>query len=102
MKDKLLTLLGFASKSGNLSFGFGAAIASTKSGVAKLLIVGNDISDKSLKEVRFYAQKHNVKVMTLKSIDTFTITNAVGRKCGILSVNDSSFADAILSLGGNV
>lgn len=98
MKDKLLTLLGFASKSGNLSFGFGAAIASLKSSKARLIIVSNDISDKSLKEVRFYAQKHNVRVIVLKSIDTFTVTNAVGRKCGILSVNDSSFADSILSL----
>lgn len=102
MKDKLLTLLGFASKSGNLSFGFGAATASAKEQKSKLLIVCNDISMKSLKEVRFYADKCKVEVILLKDIDTFTLTNAVGRKCGILSVNDSSFADAILRLGGNV
>ncbi len=102
MKDKLLTLLGFASKSGNLSYGFGATVAATVAGKAKLLVVCNDISQKSLKEVRFYADKHNVDVKVLEQIDTFTVTKAVGRKCGILSVNDSSFADAILSLGGNV
>ncbi|MBQ6714773.1 MAG: ribosomal L7Ae/L30e/S12e/Gadd45 family protein [Clostridia bacterium] len=102
MNNKLLTLLGFAAKSGNLSYGFNAATFSASSGKGKLMIVCNDISKKSVKEVRFYGEKHKVKVMELQDVDTFTLTNAVGRKCGILSVNDSSFADAILSLGGNV
>ncbi len=102
MNNKLLTLLGFATKSGNLSFGLKAAVFSASIGKAKLMIVCNDISEKSIKEVRFHAEKHKVKVMELKNIDTFTLTNAVGRKCGVVSVNDSSFADAILNLGGNV
>ena len=102
MNNKLLTLLGFATKSGNLSFGLKAAVFSASVGKSKLMIVCNDISKKSIKEVKFHAEKHKVKVMILKDIDTFTLTNAVGRKCGVLSVNDSSFADAILNLGGNV
>ncbi|MBQ8203539.1 MAG: hypothetical protein IJZ75_04590 [Clostridia bacterium] len=102
MNNKLLTLLGFASKSGNLSYGLGASKASVMAGKSKLLIVCSDISEKSLKEVNFHGEKYNVKVKVLQNTDTFTVTNAVGRKCGILSVNNSSFADAIMSLGGNV
>ena len=54
----------------------------------------------------FFADKSNIKTTILKGVDIQTISNAVGKKCGIVSVNDIGFADALLEAnevieGGN-
>lgn len=97
MKNKILSLLGFAAKAGKLSYGFEASVWSVKSRKAKLVTVSSEISPKSRKEMQYYADKYNVKIRVLE-IDMKTVSDAVGKKCGILSVNDSGFADAIYSL----
>lgn len=102
MNNKLLSLLGFATKARKLSFGASAAKTAIQSGKARLVVISFEISPKSQKEIFFHAEKQGVKTMLLDDIDIITLSNAVGRKCGVLSVNDSSFAEAILNLGGNV
>ena len=96
MSNKILSLLGFAAKAGKLSFGFEASVWSLKTGKSKLVAVSGEISPKSQKEMHYYAEKHKVKIIILECIDIKTISDAVGRKCGIISVNDRGFADAIL------
>ena len=39
--------------------------------------------------------ENGIEIMSLKDIDIETMSKAVGRKCGIISVNDKSFAEAI-------
>ncbi len=95
MIDKVLTLLGFASKAGKLSFGSAKATENIKTKKAKLIIISNDISQKSKKEIVFWAEKSGVPFLILSDTATNTLSNAVGRNCGILSVNDNSFASAI-------
>lgn len=94
MKSKLLTLLGFAAKAGALSYGFEATVATIKASKANLVLVAEDISPKSRKEIAFFAGKKDVKNFTLKGIDIKTVSDAVGRKCGIISINDNGFANA--------
>ena len=96
MKNKILTLLGFAAKAGKLSYGFEATLWSVKTKKARLAVVAEDISPKSRKETEYFAGKYNVKITVLNGIDMKTVSEAVGRKCGIISVNDQGFADAIL------
>ena len=95
MNSKVLTLLGFASKAGKLSFGAAASSDKIKGGNAKLVIISSDISEKSKKEIRFLSDKYGVNAILLDTVSTLTLSNAVGRNCGILSVNDGSFAAAI-------
>lgn len=90
--------MGFAAKAGKLSYGFEAAVSSIKSNKARLLLVANDISQKSLKEAKYFADKANVKHILLKDYDIKTLSDAVGRKCGIITVNDIGFADACAKL----
>ena len=45
--SKALTLLGFASKAGKLSFGADAALKSLKEKKAKLIVAACDVSEKS-------------------------------------------------------
>lgn len=90
--------MGFASKAGKLSYGFDAAVFSAKSGKARLIAVSEEISPKSKKEMKFYSDKYNIDFAVLNGMDIQTVSEAVGRKCGIISVNDRGFADAILDL----
>lgn len=95
MNNKILTLLGFASKAAKLSFGFASSKEMINRGKARLIVVASDISDKSRKEIRFAAEKAGVPIIELEGADQITISNAVGRNCGIISINDSSFAFAV-------
>lgn len=96
LNNKLLSLLGFAAKAGKLSYGFEATKYSILSKKAKLSLVSEEISAKSQKEIIYFSDKNNIKTVILKGIDIKTMSDAVGKKCGILSVNDSGFADACL------
>ena len=96
LNNKILSLLGFAAKAGKLSYGFEATLWSVKTAKARLLAVAEDISPKSRKEMHYYADKYNVKITVLEGIDIKTVSDAVGKKCGIVAVLDRGFADAIL------
>ena len=97
MNDKILTLLGFAAKAGKLSYGFDAVKTALMQSKSKLVLIANDVSPKSQKEVAFFAGKSKTPNMVLDAYDMETVSHAVGRKCGIVSVNDSSFAEGLLS-----
>lgn len=91
---KIFSLLGFAAKAGKLSYGFEATLSAVKSKKSRLVVIADDISLKSRKEITFFADKKDIKCITLEGIDIKAVSDAVGRKCGIISVNDSGFADA--------
>lgn len=97
MNGNLLTLLGFACKAGKLSFGMQASITSIRQNKAKLVITASDLSAKSKKEIDFNCAKYGAVTYHLETVDIKTLSAAVGRKCGIISVNDSGFSNAILS-----
>ena len=99
MNNKCLALLGFACKAGKLGFGMNEAKACLEKGKSKLIVIACDISEKSQKEIKFLSRNKDVNVITLENISINTVSQAVGRKCGIISVNDNGFADAI-SIGG--
>ncbi len=95
MNDAFLSRLGLARKAGKLSPGFAAVKDSVTGGAAKLVIIAADISQKSEKEVRFIC-KTAVKAERVK-FTTFEISNAIGTKAGIISINDEGFAKSILN-----
>ena len=93
--NKILTLLGFAAKAGKLSFGMDMSKAAVRSGKSFLVVCAADVSEKSKKEIGFFADSNNISLVSLKDADIEAVSKAVGRKCGIISVNDKSFAEAI-------
>ncbi len=95
MKAKALTLLGFAAKSGNLSYGFSASKEALSRRKTRLVIIASDISEKTKKEIIFIANQSGVTFLSLANINIFELSNAVGHKCGIISVNENGFAKAI-------
>ena len=97
MTNKILTLLGFASKAGKLSYGFDASLTSLKKHKSNLILIPYDISKKSAKEINFFAEKVNVKCLILEGLNIENVSDAIGRKCGIISVNDPSFAKGCIN-----
>lgn len=91
MPDKILTLLGFASKAGALRFGASAATEAVKRGLAKGVFFAEDISEKSRKEITFHCEKHGVGAYRLRKTGMDELSGAVGRKCGIVAVLDDNF-----------
>ncbi len=99
--NKILSLLGFAAKAGKLCYGYEATVAALKAGKSRLVIIADDISAKSRKETVFFADKANIRHLALNGIFIKDISDAVGHKCGIISLNDKGFADAVLKAYGN-
>lgn len=97
MNDKILTLLGFAAKAGKLSYGFDAVKTALSQSKSKLVLMANNLSPKSRKEVLFFSDKFKTGAYVLEKYDIDIISHAVGRKCGIVSVNEASFAEGLLS-----
>ena len=95
MNNKTLSLLGFASKSGNLSYGFASCLEALGRKKAKLIICAKGLSEKTKKEITFHAEKVSIEVLTLKNVDIFTLSNSIGHKCGVISVNEIGFAKSL-------
>ncbi len=96
--------MGFAAKAGKLGFGFDSAVSAIKQSKARLVVISQEISPKSRKEIEFFATKAGIKSVVLTDVDNKTISAAVGKKCGIISINDIGFAEAIMRAlieGGN-
>lgn len=100
MSDKILTLLGFAAKAGKLSYGFDAVCGALSQKKSELVLIANDVSPKSKKEVLFFSDKFKTQAIVLDDYNMQTISHAVGRKCGIISVNDTSFTNGIKTAVG--
>lgn len=100
MNNKVLTLLGFASKAGKLDFGMQKAVESIKKNKTKLIVTACDVSEKSIKEISFFARDKKIQVFTLDEVNIENLSTAVGKKCGIISVNENGFADAISKILG--
>ncbi len=96
MNDPALSLLGFAAKAGKLSFGTHATEFAIESSKAKLIVIASDLSEKSIKEIKFKADKKQIPVIILKSTDKATLSGRLGKNCGIVAVNDDGFATAAL------
>jgi ribosomal protein L7Ae-like RNA K-turn-binding protein len=96
MNDPALSLLGFAAKAGKLSFGTHATEFAIESEKAKLVVLTCDLSEKSIKEIKFKASKKQIPVIILKNTDKTTLSGRLGKNCGIVAVNDDGFASAVL------
>ncbi len=98
MNDKLLSMLGLARRAGRLSCGFDASVDSMKIGKSALLLLANDLSERTERAVKAKAEQYSVGYI-MCGRDMSSIGNAIGKKMtGIISVNDSGFAEKLKAL----
>lgn len=96
MNDKILSLLGIARRAGKLSLGHDAAIDAIVKNKAKLCIVCSDGSQRLKNEMSHACEYGNKNIMFMQSEFTIQqLSQAVGSKAAVLTVNDEGFAKAI-------
>lgn len=98
-QDKILTLLGFCRKAGKLVVGTEKVLELIKSNKECLVILASDISNKTEKEISYYANKGKAVVIRT-SYDLKTLSHATATTAGIFATEDKGFCKAILQ-GGN-
>ena len=85
MKNKILSLLGFATKAGKLGFGFEAAREALRDKKSKIVLIASDISEKSLKKIvtstAFYGVEHRRSEKTMAEL-----SDALGVTCNVAAV----------------
>jgi ribosomal protein L7Ae-like RNA K-turn-binding protein len=97
MNDRLLSLLGLCRRAGKLSLGFDAALGSARMGETELMITASDLSPKTAAAVAHVTEGEQIELLAIgKTMDE--IGQAVGKRVGVLAVNDAGFAKGIRKL----
>lgn len=93
--EALLAALSLSKKAGRLVWGFDEVKSSVKKGTAKLILLSEELSPKTKKEVRFFAQADTllIKEIPLKINEIWYV---IGKKAGILAVTEAGLAGKLL------
>lgn len=96
MDNKLTGLLGICRRAGHLTVGFDAVKELIFSRKAKVVLTAADLSEKTVKELRFRLTETNIPLYAL-SVDKETLATALGfqKPIGVVATDDSGFSAAI-------
>lgn len=95
--NKTLSMFGLARRAGKLECGFDAAVDAVKSGRAKGAVAACDISDKTFANLKFHADECGIPaIRTAETVQE--ISEAIGRKAGVLAICDEGFFKRISEL----
>lgn len=95
--NKILSLLGMAQKAGKISGGAFQVEQSVKSKKARLVIISEDMSERSAKQYNDMCSYH--KVPLVKYGDMESLGHAIGKEYrAAVAVNDAGFAESLLKL----
>lgn len=105
MNDRILSFLGLARRAGRLSLGFDPAVDAMIHGRSKLLILCNDLSERSKSKILKITERTETRTIFL-DISMNEVGMAIGKTSGIISVDDEGFAKKLVMLcedktGGN-
>jgi ribosomal protein L7Ae-like RNA K-turn-binding protein len=81
--------LGLCRKAGALAIGYNEALEAMKRNKAIGILTACDISAKTLKEVKFYAEKYKTEVINLP-FGREEIGNAIGISAAVIAVTNES------------
>lgn len=97
MNKKLIDLLTVCRKAGRMVMGFDAAKEAVLDGKASSVLLAEDISPKTEKEIRFFADKGNIPAAkTGCTQNDFYI--GIGKKVGVIAVCDDGFSKKALAI----
>lgn len=98
-KERLLSFLGIARRAQKLSMGADATQEAMQKGKTKLLLLASDLSERSERSARAAAQAASTPVLPA-GVTMDEIAFSVGKRTGILAVNDSGFAGKLRTMLG--
>lgn len=89
--EKIMNLLTMCRKAGKMALGFDSVKESILKRKAELILLASDISPKTEKEIRFFADKNGIPaVKTGSTMEGFGM--GIGKKVGVIAVCDKGFA----------
>ena len=97
MPDKLLSLLGLARRAGKIEPGFDGAVSAARGHKAALLLAARDISEKTLKNLRYEGDRAGIPTVRTKA-SMEELCRACGMRAGVLALTDAGFAKAVAGL----
>lgn len=100
MNDRLLSLLGLCRRAGKLVIGADPSVESILAHKSKIIIAASDFSKNSAKAVLETAHKNNVRVFNINRTKD-EISFAVGKLCGVISIEDEGFAKKFAEIINN-
>lgn len=102
-EEKIYGLLGLTMKSGNIVFGADACIERIENKQVKLVIVANDASEKTKKNIKFICEKNNIPIKIFGTIER--ISQSIGKNNkAIIGIKNESLANEISKIisGGDI
>lgn len=96
-KTKIMNLLTICRKAAKLTTGFDSVKESLMDGSAELVLLTGDVSPKTEKEIRFFADKKNIAVLRT-DISMEEMYGGIGKKAAVMSVCDKGFAEKFTEL----
>lgn len=97
MNDKMMHMLGIARKAGKLALGTEAAKESMLKHNCALIVMASDLSERTVRHFTLSAEKCGVKALKT-NLTMDGIAKSVGKKTGVIAVNDIGFANRLLAL----
>lgn len=102
-QNKVLRLLGLATRAGKIAFGTESVIDTIKKKKASLVIVAKDAADRTKRNIQRIAEENNVPVKFYESIET--LSKSIGKENkAIIAIKDKNFSSEILKIidGGEI
>jgi ribosomal protein L7Ae-like RNA K-turn-binding protein len=93
-ENRALSCVGLCKRAGALITGFDACVRDIAK--AKALFIASDVSEKTAKEMRFYAGKHK-KPLFLLPAAMDALSGVLGKRTGVLSVTDEGLAKVVIA-----
>ena len=94
MKDKLLNLLGIARRAGKITMGMDPVKSSIAKGETRVVLLARDFSSRSASGIESVCEEECLHLG--QSMDE--IGMAIGKRVGVISVNDAGFAKKVREL----
>ncbi len=94
MINKFLSFLGLARKAGKLSLGTDSTAEAIKGKKAKLILLCEDLSTKSAQSITSLSCKYEIELINIP-ICMEQIKQYIGKRVGIIAVNDNGFANKL-------
>ena len=94
MSKNVMGLITMCRKAGKLSLGLDMAKEACKNGAAFGCVAASDLSNKSLKELKFVCFKNEVPLYAL-GLTMDEVWQELGKRAGIMAVNDKGFWKAL-------
>lgn len=95
--DRRLSLLGLARRAGKLLLGSDAVREAARRGGCPLILFAADLSPRTARTIRAAAEGKNTTTLLLHATMD-EIGRAIGKRTGVLAINDIGFAKKLLAL----